>query len=439
MSYLKTAILLAGLTGLFMGVGYLIGGASGALIALVIAAATNLFAYWNSDRMVLSMYGAHEVDRNSAPDLFNLVAELAGRAGLPMPRVFLMDEAQPNAFATGRNPQNAAVAVTTGLMQSLSREELAGVIAHELAHIKNHDTLLMTITATIAGAISMVAQFGMFFGGGHRDNQGPGIIGSIAMMILAPFGAMLVQMAISRTREYAADDLGARICGQPMWLASALAKIADAAHQVPNPEAERNPATAHMFIINPLSGHGVDNLFTTHPATENRIAALQQLAAEMGASGGTLSVNTRGNYPRRTGRRRARETTMSYLKTAILLAGLTGLFMGVGYLIGGAGGAMIALVIAAATNLFAYWNSDRMVLSMYGAQEVDARTRARTRPSRGRAGRPCRAADAARLRDGQSAAQRVRHRPQSAECRGRRHHRAAAIAEPRGARRRDRA
>jgi heat shock protein HtpX len=298
MSYFKTAILLAGLTGLFMGVGYLIGGATGATIALVIAAATNLFAYWNSDRMVLSMYGAHEVDQSTAPDLFNLVAELAGRAGLPMPRVFLMDEPQPNAFATGRNPQNAAVAVTTGLVQSVSREELAGVIAHELAHIKNHDTLLMTITATIAGAVSMLAQFGMFFGG-NRDN-GPGIIGSIAMMILAPLGAMLVQMAISRTREYAADDLGARICGQPMWLASALAKIANAAQVVPNPEAERNPATAHMFIINPLSGHGMDNLFTTHPSTENRIAALQQLAAEMGASGRTPSVSARGNYPRRS-------------------------------------------------------------------------------------------------------------------------------------------
>jgi hypothetical protein len=174
MSYLKTAILLAGLTGLFMGVGYLIGGANGALIALVIAAATNLFAYWNSDRMVLSMYGAHEVDQRTAPDLFNLVAELAGRAGLPMPRVFIMDEEQPNAFATGRNPQNAAVAVTRGLMHSLSREELAGVIAHELAHIKNHDTLLMTITATIAGAISMVAQFGMFFGGNRNSNNGLG-------------------------------------------------------------------------------------------------------------------------------------------------------------------------------------------------------------------------------------------------------------------------
>ena len=295
MNYLKTAILLAGLTGLFMGVGYLIGGAGGAVVALVIAAATNLIAYWNSDRMVLSMYGAHEVDRDTAPELVGLVAELAGRAGLPMPRVFLMDDPQPNAFATGRNPQNAAVAVTSGLIQSLSREELAGVIAHELAHIKNHDTLLMTITATIAGAVSMLAQFGMFFGG-NRDNNGPGLVGSIAMMILAPFGAMLVQMAISRTREYAADNLGARIVGQPMWLASALAKIDNAAHQIPNMEAERNPATAHMFIINPLSGHGVDNLFTTHPSTANRIAALQQLAAELGAGGAAPSAGT--NTPR---------------------------------------------------------------------------------------------------------------------------------------------
>jgi heat shock protein HtpX len=280
MSYFKTAILLAGLAGLFMGVGYLLGGAGGAMIALVIAAGMNLFAYWNSDRMVLSMHGAQEVDARSAPDLVRLVADLAARAGLPMPRVFIMDNPQPNAFATGRNPQNAAVAVTTGLMGSLSREELAGVIAHELAHIKNHDTLLMTVTATIAGAISMLAQFGMFFGGNR--NNGPGIIGSLAMMILAPLGAMLVQMAISRTREYAADDLGARICGQPMWLASALAKIANASHQVPNMEAERNPATAHLFIINPLSGHGVDSLFATHPATENRIRALQDLSRQFG-------------------------------------------------------------------------------------------------------------------------------------------------------------
>jgi heat shock protein HtpX len=268
-----------------MGVGYLIGGAGGATIALAIAAATNLFAYWNSDRMVLSMYGAHEVDARTAPDLTRLVADLATRAELPMPRIFLMDNPQPNAFATGRNPANAAVAVTTGLVQSLSREELAGVIAHELAHVKNHDTLLMTVTATIAGAVSMLAQFGMFFGGNRGSNgNGPGIIGSIAMMILAPFAAMLVQMAISRSREYAADELGARICGQPMWLAAALAKIDHAAHQITNAEAEHAPATAHMFIINPLSGHGMDSLFATHPSTQNRIAALQRLTATMGAA-----------------------------------------------------------------------------------------------------------------------------------------------------------
>jgi heat shock protein HtpX len=294
-------MLLAGLTALFMGVGYLIGGASGATIALLIAAATNLFAYWNSDRMVLSMYRAHEVDQHTAPELASLVAELAARAGLPMPRLFLMDNPQPNAFATGRNPQNAAVAVTTGLVQSLSREELGGVIAHELAHVKNHDTLLMTVTATIAGAISMLAQFGMFFGGHRDNNNGPGIIGSIAMMILAPLGAMLVQMAISRTREYAADNLGARIVGQPMWLASALVKIDNAAHEIPNMEAERNPATAHMFIINPLSGYGLDNLFSTHPSTENRIAELQRLAAELGA--GAAAPPTRPGSPPRPGAR----------------------------------------------------------------------------------------------------------------------------------------
>jgi heat shock protein HtpX len=201
----------------------------------------------------------------------------------------VMDNPQPNAFGTGRNPQNAAVAVTTGLMQSLSREELAGVIAHELAHVRNHDTLLMTITATVAGAISMLAQFGMFFGG-NRQNNGPGMIGSIAMMILAPLGAMLVQMAISRTREYAADDLGGRIVGQPLWLASALAKIENAAHAIPNMDAEHNPATAHLFIVNPLSGHGIDNLFATHPSTENRIAALRNLATELGAGGSPSSV-----------------------------------------------------------------------------------------------------------------------------------------------------
>jgi len=299
MNYVRTAILLAGLTALFMGVGFLIGGQTGALIALVIAAGMNLFSYWNSDRMVLSMYGAQEVDARTAPDLYRLVQELAGRAGLPMPRVYIIDSPQPNAFATGRNPENAAVAASTGLLNMMSREEVAGVIAHELAHIKNRDTLTMTITATIAGAISMLAQFGMFFGGNRDNNHGPGVIGSIAMMILAPLGAMLVQMAISRTREYAADNLGARIVGQPMWLASALVKIENAAHEIPNMEAERNPATAHMFIINPLSGHGIDSLFSTHPSTESRIAELQRLAAELGTRAGAAPSIPPQSAPRR--------------------------------------------------------------------------------------------------------------------------------------------
>src|SRR5512133_2133665 len=218
MNYLRTAILLAGLTALFMGIGYLIGGAGGAVIALFVAAGMNLVTYWNADRLVLSMHDAHEVDEATAPDLVRLVRDLARQAGLPMPRVYLTDNPQPNAFATGRNPQNAAVAVTTGLLNMLSRDELAGVIAHELAHIKNHDTLLMTITATIAGAISMLAQFGMFFGGGHRDSNGHsgmGMIGTLLMVVLAPLAAMLVQMAISRTREYAADNMGARINRNP--------------------------------------------------------------------------------------------------------------------------------------------------------------------------------------------------------------------------------
>ncbi|CAN5346517.1 zinc metalloprotease HtpX [soil metagenome] len=295
MSYFRTAVLLAGLTALFMGVGYLIGGSGGAVIALVIAAGTNMFAYWNSDRMVLSMHGAREVDARSAPDFVRLVAELAARAQLPMPKIYLMDNPQPNAFATGRDPQHAAVAATTGLLQSLSREELAGVIAHELAHIKNHDTLIMTITATIAGAISMIAQFGMFFGGHRDNNNGPGIIGSLAMMILAPLAAMIVQMAISRTREYSADNMGARICGQPMWLASALVKIDSAAHQIPNMDAERSPATAHMFIINPLSGQGMDNLFSTHPSTENRVRELQRLAGDLAPRGGFASAPERAD------------------------------------------------------------------------------------------------------------------------------------------------
>jgi heat shock protein HtpX len=244
--------------------------------------------------MVLSMHGAQEVDARTAPDLVHLVGELAGRAGLPMPRVYLMDNPQPNAFATGRNPEHAAVAVTTGLLNTLNRDEVAGVIAHELAHIRNRDTLIMTITATIAGAISMLAQFGMFFGGGHRDNNsgGVGIIGTLAMVILAPIAAMLVQMAISRTREYSADNIGAHIAGGTDGLSSALVKISNAAHHVENDTAERNPATAHLFIINPLSGHRMDNLFSTHPSTENRIVALNELAREMGSFGSTRSAYT---------------------------------------------------------------------------------------------------------------------------------------------------
>src|SRR5262249_25746118 len=277
MSYLRTAILLAGLTALFIGVGYLLGGSSGALIAFFVAAAMNFFTYWNADRLVLSMHDAQEVDARTAPEFVHIVAELANRAGLPMPRVYLMDNPQPNAFATGRNPDHAAVAATTGLLNTLSREEVAGVVSHELAHIKNRDTLLMTVTATIAGAISMLAQFGMFFGGGHRGSNGHGGmggVGALVMIVLAPLAAMLVQMAISRTREYAADNMGARISRDPESLASALAKIDAAAHEIENVPAEQNPATAHLFIINPLSGERLDNLFSTHPSTENRIAAL---------------------------------------------------------------------------------------------------------------------------------------------------------------------
>jgi heat shock protein HtpX len=299
MNYLKTVILLAGLTALFMGVGYLIGGQSGAMFALLIAAGMNLFTYWNADKMVLSMHGAQEVDERTAPELVGIVRELAQRAGLPMPRVYLMDNPQPNAFATGRNPEHAAVAATTGLLNMLSREEIAGVMAHELSHIKNRDTLIMTITATIAGAISMIAQFGLFFGGNRDSNSGGlGVIGTIAMVILAPVAAMLVQMAISRTREYAADNMGARISGQPAWLASALAKIDNAAHQIENVPAEHNPATAHLFIINPLSGARMDNLFATHPSTENRIAALEQLAGAIGQTRRGWSNSAAGGSPR---------------------------------------------------------------------------------------------------------------------------------------------
>jgi len=282
MNFARTALLMAAMTGLFLGAGWLIGGASGAMIAFLIAAGMNLFAYWNSDKMLLRMHGAQEVGPREAPELFGLVQQLSGRAGLPMPRVYVVDTAQPNAFATGRNPENAAVAVTTGLLRSLSSEELAGVLAHELANIKNRDTLIMTITATIAGAIGMLANFAFFFGG-SRDQNGNGgsplgAIGSVLVMLIAPLAAMLVQMAISRTREYSADRMGAEICGRPLWLASALGRIEQGAQRTYNPAAEQNPATAHLFIVNPLTGRGMDNLFATHPSTANRIAALRELA-----------------------------------------------------------------------------------------------------------------------------------------------------------------
>ena len=297
MNYARTAILLAGLTGLFMAVGYLIGGGSGALVALIIAAATNLFSYWNADKLVLRMHDAQEVDEHSAPELVAIVRQLAQRAGLPMPRVYLMDSPQPNAFATGRNPQHAAVCATTGLLNTLGRDEIAGVIGHELGHVRNHDTLTMTITATIAGAVSMLAQFGMFFRGGNRDS-GLGIVGSVLMLILAPLAAMIVQMAIRRTREYAADNLGARISGRPDALASALVKISRLAEAIPNDTAESHPTTAPLFIINPLSGRGMDNLFSTHPSTENRVAALEKLSREMGLNSfGSPERDTRSRGP----------------------------------------------------------------------------------------------------------------------------------------------
>ena len=263
MNTFKTGILLATMTALFMGLGYLIGGAGGAMIAFFIAAAMNLFAFWQSDKMVLRMHGAQQVDEATAPQYVRLVRQLADNAGLPMPATYIMQQPQPNAFATGRNPEHAAVAVTTGLLNALSPQELAGVLAHELGHIKNRDTL------------TMLANFAFFFGGNRERG---GLIGSLALMILAPMAAGLVQMAISRTREYEADAMGAEISGRPLWLASALEKIETAAHRISNNAAEANPATAHMFIINPLNGTGSDNLFSTHPATANRIARLRELA-----------------------------------------------------------------------------------------------------------------------------------------------------------------
>ena len=287
MNTMRTAMLLAFMTALFMGVGFLIGGRGGMMIAFLIAAGMNLFSYWNSDRMVLSAYRAQQVDEGNAPEFFRMIRDLSANAGLPMPKVYIYESPQPNAFATGRNPQNAAVAASTGLLQQLTPEEVAGVMAHELAHVQNRDTLTMTVTATLAGAISMLGNFAFFLGGNRENNNPLGFIGVLVAMIVAPFAAMLVQMAISRTREYSADRRGAEICGNPLWLASALAKIAGAAQVIHNADAERNPATAHMFIINPLSGERMDNLFSTHPNTENRIAALQSMAAEFRSSPST--------------------------------------------------------------------------------------------------------------------------------------------------------
>jgi heat shock protein HtpX len=285
LNYAKTAMLLAMLTAIFVALGGAIGGQQGMVLAFIVALGMNAFSLWNSDKMVLRMFGAQEVNERSAPEYYGLVRDLAAKAELPMPRVYVMNSPQPNAFATGRSPSHSAVAASTGLLEALNKEEVAGVIAHELAHIKHRDTLTMTVAATIGGAISMLAQymqFGMMFGGHRDDRSGIGWIGAILAMLVAPFAAMLVQMAISRSREYGADRMGAMIVGNPIWLASALAKIQNAAHRIPNEEAEQVPAAAHMFIINPLTGQGMDNLFSTHPNTENRIAALEALAREMG-------------------------------------------------------------------------------------------------------------------------------------------------------------
>jgi heat shock protein HtpX len=276
-NWIKTSILMAGIVALFGAVGAVIGGREGMLIALALGGAMNLWAYWFSDKMVLRMYRARQVDESSSPYLYNMVCGLAQRAGLPMPKVYIIDEAQPNAFATGRNPENAAVAATTGILQMLSERELRGVMAHELSHVKNRDILISTISATIAGAISSLAQFGMFFGGSREGEERPNAIVSIIVMILAPIAGMLIQMAISRTREFGADRGGAEISGDPEALASALAKIDAYARGIPLHTAERHPETAQMMIMNPLSGGGLRGLFSTHPSTEERIARLRAM------------------------------------------------------------------------------------------------------------------------------------------------------------------
>lgn len=274
-NWLKTTFLMAAIVGLFGAVGALLGGAQGMLLALLLGGAMNIFMYWFSDKMVLRMYNAQEVDETSAPQLYRMVQELTQRAGLPMPRVYLIHEAQPNAFATGRSPEHAAVAATTGILQLLTPRELRGVMAHELAHIKNRDMLISTLSATVAGAISALANFFMFFGGRGEDRPNP-IVG-IAIMLLAPIAAMLIQMAISRTREFGADHGGAQISGDPRALADALAKIDAYARGIPMHAAEAHPETAQMMIMNPLSGGGMRSLFSTHPSTEERVARLRAM------------------------------------------------------------------------------------------------------------------------------------------------------------------
>ena len=277
-NWLKTSILMAGIMALFGVMGGFIGGSSGMLLALLFAAGMNFFAYWFSDSMVLKMYNAREVDETSAPQFYAMVRELSQRAELPMPRVYLIDEAQPNAFATGRNPQNAAVAATTGILQLLSAREIRGVMAHELAHVRHRDILISTISATMAGAISALANFAMFFGGRDSEGRSSNPIASIAVALLAPLAASLIQMAISRSREFEADRGGAEISGDPDALADALAKIDSYARGIPMPTAEEHPATAQMMIMNPLSGGGIASLFKTHPATEERVARLRAMA-----------------------------------------------------------------------------------------------------------------------------------------------------------------
>jgi len=274
-NWLKTTLLMAAIMALFGAVGMMLGGAKGMLLALLFGAAMNLWAYWNSDKMVLRMYNAREVDAHTGGQYYAIVQELAQRAGLPMPKVYIIDEAQPNAFATGRNPEHAAVAATSGILAMLSSRELRGVMAHELAHVRHRDILTSTITATVAGAISILAQVGIFFGGGDRDR--PNLIVQLAVMILAPLAAMLIQMAISRSREFAADRGGAEISGDPEALASALRRIEAYAQGVHMAPAEAHPETAQMMIINPLSGGDLSGLFRTHPSTEERISRLLAL------------------------------------------------------------------------------------------------------------------------------------------------------------------